>query len=166
MFKFDPESKQGEEASSKPKPSNLTRSQRKVRARGNWTKLRNHVRNMRFKLNFLAYSNDEAEMTKKMMGYDIGQPIPETDSSPNKSKSKPNEKSCTRKFVILPHQSVLKRLWDSFVQILLLYGYFRNMRHIAFDISKKDSEVQSQNEDSLIDVVFSINMGLNFITAY
>jgi hypothetical protein len=32
---------------------------------------------MRFKINFLAFSNDEAEMTKKIMGYDADQPIPD-----------------------------------------------------------------------------------------
>ena len=48
----------------------LTKSQKRARARDNWSKLRSHVRNMRFKINFLAFSNDEAEMTKKIMGYD------------------------------------------------------------------------------------------------
>ena len=48
----------------------LTKSQKRARARDNWGKLRSHVRNMRFKINFLAFSNDEAEMIKKIKGYD------------------------------------------------------------------------------------------------
>ena len=48
----------------------LTKNQKKAKARKHWAILRNHVRNMRFKINFLAFSNDEAEMTKKIMGYD------------------------------------------------------------------------------------------------
>lgn len=56
----------------------MTKNQKKAKARKNWGILRNHVRNMRFKINFLAFSNDEAEMTKKIMGYDADQPIPDS----------------------------------------------------------------------------------------
>ena len=55
----------------------MSKRQQKVRARENWAKLRSHVRNMRAKHNFLTFTNDEAEMTKKMMGYDADQKIPD-----------------------------------------------------------------------------------------
>ena len=66
--------KQSDNTDAKP----LSKNQKKAKARKNWAILRNHVRNMRFKINFLAFSNDEAEMTKKIMGYDADQPIPDS----------------------------------------------------------------------------------------
>ena len=67
-------SKLAENSDAKP----LSKNQKKAKARKHWAILRNHVRNMRFKINFLAFSNDEAEMTKKIMGYDADQPIPDS----------------------------------------------------------------------------------------
>jgi hypothetical protein len=50
---------------------------------------------MRFKVNFLAFSNNEAEMTKKMMGYDIDQPIPDFEGLQANEKEDEEKNSCS-----------------------------------------------------------------------
>lgn len=85
---------------------------------------------MRFKINFLVFSNDEAEMTKMIMGYDADQPIPDHyDESGHKEKV---TKTIIQNMIIQPSESIFFQIWDILINSLLFVGYFQNMIHIAF----------------------------------
>lgn len=86
----------------------MTKSQKKARARENWDKLRNHVKKWRAKINFLAFSNDEAEITKKIMGYDADKQIDEFDMEQDGEPKEEENKSCIQTIIILPLESTTK----------------------------------------------------------
>ena len=96
---------------------------------------------MRFKINFLAFSNDEAEMTKKIMGYDADQPIP--DSQFDEQGIVTNEevrKTFLQQIIIMPPDSTLIQIWEIAIYLLLFAGYFYNMLVIAFSLDTPETK--------------------------
>ena len=119
-------------------------------------------------MNFLAFSNDEADMTKKMMGYDIDQNIPELQGDDPGRSMREDEKSnrpCIQNIIIMPEKSIWKRFWDTFIIVILFMGYYRNMYHIAFYIDLEDDQVEMTYE-KFTDIVLCVDIFLKFFTAY
>jgi len=121
---------------------------------------------MRFKINFLAFSNDEAEMKKKIMGYDMDQPIPDIEDEVGPNKVDREKKTCLQNIIIVPVENSTKSMWDTFCFMLLFVGYYRCMYHIAFNIDKSNSEVDNKGIDQIIDIILLTDIALNFVTAY
>lgn len=144
----------------------LSKNQRKAKARKNWAILRNHVRNMRFKINFLAFSNDEAEMTKKIMGYDADQPIPDSQFDETGVERKEEvSKTFLQQIIILPPENTLIQIWEITIYLLLFAGYFYNMIVVAFHLDTPESKSYTDFH-TWVDIIFLISIGLKFITAY
>jgi hypothetical protein len=70
-----------------------------------------------------------------------------------------------RQFPLDPDSS-RKQIWDSFCMILLLYCSFSVPFSIAFDSSSDQEDKLKENFDLFTDVVFMMDIGLNFITAW
>ena len=70
-----------------------------------------------------------------------------------------------RQFPLDP-DSRRKQIWDSFCMILLLYCSFSVPFSIAFDSSSEQGDKIKENFDVFTDVVFMMDIGLNFITAW
>lgn len=114
----------------------LTAEEKRARARQNWGKLRTHIKQMRFTVNFLVQSLDEANEAKTEHSPNYGQNARDQLVAKDAHEEKEGIKNkCLNKIVIHPQQSSWLNTWRFTMNLLLFYGYFNDPYHIAFHLT-------------------------------
>lgn len=171
---LDSPKKQEEEQFEESSPMDekgMTKEQQSIRARKNWAILRNHIRQMRFTVNWLVQSLDEANDVKQDTGgvYD-GQTQGSSHADNRGENSEVQYHStCLNKIVIHPLRSSWLAPWRYVMNMLLFYGYFNDPYHIAFHLT--DGNKRTKNYDIfeisfVFDIFLTLNILLSLVTAY
>ena len=124
--------KKEEEDSDGPAKREITDEERRKRARENWAKLRNHIKQMRHTVNFLVQTLDEVnERQKDAIGMSEDAAGDDSDSKPVR-ESQGGRRTCLNKLMIHPMQSSWLGTWRVAINMLFFVGYVYDPYHLAF----------------------------------